>query len=129
TQPGLFWYGIHTVEMLYATMGPGCERLTATRTEDHELVVGTWSDGRIGTVRGHRNASGSFGALIHRKKGLQFVDAYNHPRPAYAGLLERVLAMFRTGTSAIHPVETLEVIRFIEAANESRERGEMVELN
>jgi hypothetical protein len=36
--------------------------------------------------------------------------------------------MFRTGISPIDPAESLEIIRFIEAVNESREHGKTVSL-
>lgn len=128
TQPGLFWYGIHTVEMLFAVMGTGCVEVTATTTEDHDLVVGRWADGRVGTVRGNRKNNGQFGAVLHGEKGSVFVDVYAHAKPYYASMLERILETFKTGKPAIDPEETIEIIRFIEAANESRETGKTVSL-
>lgn len=51
THPDYFWYGIHEVELLYTIMGPGCKTLTRFHTDNTEVVVGAWSDGRIGTLR------------------------------------------------------------------------------
>jgi predicted dehydrogenase len=128
TQPGLFWYGIHTVEMLYATLGAGCREVTAFTTTDHDVVVGRWGDGRFGMVRGNRKGNSKFGGLVHREKGTAFVDAYGHPKPYYASLLERIMTLFRDRTEPVPLEETIEIIRFIEAANESRDTGKTVNL-
>ncbi|WP_028547409.1 Gfo/Idh/MocA family protein [Paenibacillus sp. UNC451MF] len=128
TQPGLFWYGIHTADMLYAVMGRGCKEVKAFTNDDHDEIVGVWEDGRIGTIRGNRRGNRTFGALVHREKASQFVDVYAHPKPYYASMLEAILAMFRSGAAPIDMKETLEVIRFIEAANESRRTGTVVQL-
>lgn len=128
TQPGYFWYGIHSAEMLYAILGTGCREVMAYSTEEHDVIVGSWKDGRIGTVRGNRKGNPAFGASIHREKGTTAVDVYSNPKPYYASLLERVLEMFRSGRPPIPMGETLEVIRFLEAANESRESGKPVVL-
>lgn len=129
TQGGLFWYGIHTVEMLYRIMGKGCVQVSATSNDRFDLVVGRWADGRIGTVRGTRAGSGHFGATIHGDRSEQQLRIDVHPKPFYAGLLENVIEFMRTGASPIDPEETLEIIRFIEAANESRAGGGAVSLN
>lgn len=128
TQPGLFWYGIHTVEMLYAVLGKGCLRVSAVSNEDHDLIAGEWPDGTIGTVRGNRRGNNKFGALLHRTNGSRFIDVYRHPKPFYASLLEKIMPFFATGRPDIDPEETLGVIRFIEAANESRQTGKPVTL-
>ncbi|GAA3408812.1 Gfo/Idh/MocA family protein [Paenibacillus hodogayensis] len=128
TQPGLFWYGIHAVEMLYAILGPGCIHVTAETSEHHELVVGKWKDGRIGTVRGNRKGNGVFGAVVHREKGSRCINAYAGTKPFYACMLEEVLTMFQTGGSPLAKEETIEIVRFIEAANESRHSGDTVDL-
>lgn len=128
TQPGLYWYGIHTVEMLYTTFGRGCVGVTAISNDDHDLVVGEWSDGRVGTIRGNRKGGNSFGALLHTASGSHFVDPMGDPKPGYASLLEKIIPMFQGGPAPIEIEETLEAIRFIEAANESRESGLRVAL-
>lgn len=128
TQPGFFWYGIHAVEMLFAIMGGGCKHVTTTTTEDHDLIVGLWADGRIGTVRGNRTGNNTFGALIHREQGSDFVDIYANKKPYYASLLERIMVLFQTGKADIDIADTLQIIRFIEAANESRNSGKTVVL-
>lgn len=128
TQPGLFWYGIHTVEMLFAGLGKGCVQVSATSTEDHDLITGLWSDGRVGTIRGNRKGNSSFGGVLHRERGSDFIDVYANPKPYYAGLLESIIGMAQTGKEPIDLEETMEIIRFIEAANVSRETGEPLRL-
>lgn len=128
TQPGFFWYGIHSVEMIFAALGKGCVSVRTISSEDHDVIVGEWADGRIGTVRGNRKGNNKFGGTIHREKGSSFVDVYANPKPYYASLLERVMKLFQNGEEDIDIEETLEVIRFIEAANESRETGKVVKL-
>lgn len=128
TQPGLFWYGIHTVEMLFSVLGTSCRQVKATTSEQHDLVVGLWADGRIGTIRGNRSGNHQFGAMLHREQGSQFVDIQAYSKPYYASLLEQIMIMFAGGAPAVQPEETKQIIRFIEAANESRQTGDTVRL-
>ncbi|RXZ83241.1 gfo/Idh/MocA family oxidoreductase [Paenibacillaceae bacterium] len=126
--PGLYCYGIHAVEMLYTAMGPGCVEVSTRSNEHYDLVVGQWLDGRIGTVRGNRKGNYQFGAVIQREKNTHYINVSAHQKPYYASLLEQVLHMFRTGKSPIPTAESLEIIRFIEASNESALTGRMVVL-
>jgi predicted dehydrogenase len=128
TQPGYYWYGIHTVEMVFAVLGKDCVDVTVTTNDDHDVIVGRWADGRIATVRGNRKGNNQFGATVHREKGSQFVDVYAHAKPYYASLLERIVPLFKGEGAAIDFTETIAVIRFIEAANESRLNGKTVAL-
>jgi predicted dehydrogenase len=126
TQPGWYWYGIHIVEVLYAILGPGCVSVTAITQGNQEVITGVWADGRIGIVRGNPHPNGSSGALIHREKGTTFANLASDGNGAYAGLVKRVLTMIETGEISVPHEETIEIIRFIEAANESRETGKTV---
>ncbi|WP_424768464.1 Gfo/Idh/MocA family protein [Paenibacillus sp. sgz302251] len=128
TQSHYFWYGIHAAEMLFALMGPGCEQVAVISTDAHELITGRWSDGRIGTARGNRSGNYSFGALVHRKEGSACVDINSAARPYYASLVEQVMLLFTTGQPPLDSEETLEIIRFLEAAEESRAKGTTVQL-
>lgn len=128
TQPGLFWYGIHPADMLFAAMGPGCIQVNAVTNEEYELVVGKWMDGRIGTLRGNRTGNRSFGGTIHRVNETSHTAIVSSDKAIYANLLKRAVHLFQTGESAVEPTETLEIIRFLEAANESRAAGKPVDL-
>ncbi|MBW7462373.1 gfo/Idh/MocA family oxidoreductase, partial [Paenibacillus sepulcri] len=60
--------------------------------------------------------------------GTSFVDYNASSKPYYASLLEHVMEMFKDGSPDVAVVETLEIIRFLEAANESRASGLTVAL-
>ncbi|WP_077618125.1 Gfo/Idh/MocA family protein [Bacillus sinesaloumensis] len=126
TQPGYFWYGIHTIEMLFTILGKGAQHVTSISTNDSDLIVSQWQDGRIGTARGNRRGNGEFGATIHFEKGNHLVSISNHTKPFYASLLEEIMLFFEGGSSGVPLHETVEIIQFIEAANKSRDTGERV---
>src|SRR5258708_6032926 len=71
--PGLYHYGIHPVEVLYAIMGPGCQRLTCTHEKDVDVVTGVWKDARVATVRGLR-PYGDYGFTAFTEKGVKHVS-------------------------------------------------------
>ncbi|MGD6876106.1 Gfo/Idh/MocA family protein [Bacillus infantis] len=123
TQPGYFWYGIHTIEMLYAILGRGVHQVTAVSNRDHDLIAAQWENGRIGTVRGNRKGNYSFGAVIHHEQGSEYILVDTSEKPFYASLLEHIMYFFSTGKTAVPMEETLDIIRFIEAANKSRKTG------
>lgn len=127
TQPGYYWYGIHLVDVLYRVLGTGCRSVTAFSGNGHETVTAVWQDGRIGTLRGNLH-NGTHGTWIHRDKASEYVDTAADGLRKYANLMQDILHMFRTGEPRINPQETLEIIRFIEAVNESRESGKTVTL-
>lgn len=126
--PGYFWYGIHSAEMLFATLGGGCREVLALRCESHDIVIGRWIDGRIGSLRGNRTGNNSFGGTIHRKTSASF-DVSKGSKPYYASLLEKVIPFFQ-GKSEVVPLrEAVEVIHFLEAANQSAAVGGWVALS
>ncbi|WP_010281344.1 Gfo/Idh/MocA family protein [Bacillus timonensis] len=126
TQPGYFWYGIHSVEMLYTILGSGAKHVRSESNQDFDVIVSEWEDGRIGSVRGNRKGNGDFGSVIHFEKGSEYVSINSSSKPFYASLLENVLEFFKDGKTRVPLHETIEIIRFIEAANESRETGNQV---
>ncbi|AZN42383.1 Gfo/Idh/MocA family protein [Paenibacillus albus] len=128
TQPGMFWYGVHTADMLYRVLGKGCIRVRATTNADHDVITCEWADGRIGVIRGNRRGNSTFGGIIHRVGGSSFIDIASSDKPYYASLLEQVMIMFTTGKPPIDLNETVEIIRFMEAVGESRQTGALVTL-
>jgi hypothetical protein len=115
--PGLFHYGIHAVEVLYALMGPGCEAVWTVRADGAEVVTGLWKDGRIGAVRGTREGSHSYGFVLWGEKEVQ--QSVISTDYLYRNLLREIISTFKNGKAALDIKETVEIIAFIEAADES----------
>ncbi|MFM8270710.1 MAG: Gfo/Idh/MocA family protein [Gemmata sp.] len=114
---GLFHYGIHPVEVLYALMGPGCKRVTCTHDKDTDTVTGHWGDGRMATVRGIRKGASGYGFVGFGEKAVQPVAIGT--KFIYRELLKKIVEMFKTGKSPLDIAETIEIVAFIEAANRS----------
>jgi predicted dehydrogenase len=117
--PDLFWYGIHGVESLYTIMGVGCVSVARTSTPGTDLVVGTWSDGRVGTFRGVRDGRHDYGVTVHGEKGIAHHPGFD----GYGGLVAEIVKFFRTGTAPVAPHETIELYAFMAAADASKARG------
>lgn len=123
THPDLFWYGIHGVESLYTVMKTGCESVRRTPTTNGPIeVVGTWKGGRTGVFR----ESKEYGGKAQGEKGEMAVGSYD----GYAPMVAQVIRFFHTRLNPISPEETLEILAFMEAADESKRRqGEPVRLD
>jgi predicted dehydrogenase len=121
--PDLFWYGIHTVEIVYAVMGRGCESVVRTHTPNTDVVTGVWSDGRIGTVRGNRGGKSTYGLTVFGSNGTASPEVYSGGNGGYRRLITEVVTFFQTGVAPVSPDDTLEVLAFMEAADESKRRG------
>lgn len=117
--PGLFWYGIHTAEMLFAFMGTGCAQVRCVATRDADVAVGEWRDGRVGVMRGLRLKQADFGCVVHTNAATRLGLAGVTP-PYYYALLTRIMAFFRTGISPIPIEQTFEIVAFLEAAEHSK---------
>ena len=128
SQPGLFWYGIHCVEMIVAALGVGCQRVQAVTTDEVDLVTFQWSEGRSATYRGSRKAHNKFGAVIHRQKVARQIDVALAKRPMTLCMLEAIIRSLTSGKPDVPVAETLEIVRVICAANESRITGKPVAL-
>lgn len=128
--PPVFWYGAHLADMLYAVLGPGCRQVTTVGGGNggDTVVVGAWSDGRIGVLRGSPNWPYTWTVRIHRDGHTEMVDPLDGPEPRHSGVLKQVLAMGRTGVSPVALAEMVEVVRFMEAAEQSRVSGSAVAL-
>lgn len=119
SHPDLFWYGIHGVEVLFTVMGAGCKSVTRSKTDDTEIVVGTWKDNRLGTFRGIRKGRRSVGGTAFGTEEILSFDSFDGHGP----LVTKILEFFRTGNSPVDLSETLEIYAFMEAADESKRRG------
>jgi predicted dehydrogenase len=76
-----------------------------------------------------RIGAGRFGMTLHREKESTSFDPYVGPPgapPGYAMMLRAILGSLPHGRSDVPEEETLEILRIIEAANESRKTGTTV---
>jgi hypothetical protein len=117
--PDLFWYGIHAVEKCYALMGMGCETVVRTHTEDTDVVTGVWGDGRVATVRGNRNTRYAFGVTEFGSEAV----VVGGDEEGYEGLINEIIKFYRTGIAPVSHAESIEVLTFMEAADESKRHG------
>lgn len=114
--PDMLWYGIHGIEMLFSVMGCGCETVMRTTNRDYDYLVGVWNDGRIGSFRGFRAGKSGFGGMIYGEKDNVALGGFEGYKP----LVYAILRFFRTGEPPVAMEETLEIIAFILAAEESK---------
>lgn len=115
----LYWYGIHGVETLFTCMGTGCETVTRVSTDDAELVVGKWSDGRIGTFRGIRTGASGYGGTVFGEQRIEALSKFEGYKP----LTVAIAKFFRSGKPPVSAAETIEIYAFMEAAAESQRQG------
>lgn len=116
----LFWDGIHAVESLYTVMGgTGCKTVTRTFTDDADVVVGNWDDGRVGVFRGVRKGRSGFGGTAFGDKGIASIGVFTGYRP----LVVAIVKFFRSGIAPVSNEETIEIYTFMEAADESKRLG------
>ena len=117
--PDFFWYGIHCVEALYTVLGPGCVSVQRTHSANTDVITGVWSDGRVGTMRGNRNTKGAYGLTVFGSNAVVSPEL----KVNYSPLLKEVVKFFQTRVAPVTPEETVEIMAFMEAADESKRRG------
>jgi hypothetical protein len=119
--PDLFWYGIHGVEILFTIMGDGCESVTCTATPSAHVATGVWAGDRVGSFRGVRSGTASYGAIVigTKKSG----PTEDRTGGGYGPMLVQIARFFRTGTPPLGKETTVNLIAFMEAADESKKLG------
>lgn len=111
--PDLFWYGIHGIEALYTIMGTGCQTVQRGTSPDGKIeVTGIWSGGRKGVFRAEKD----FHGMAKGEKGEASVGEFD----GYIPLVVEIMKFFQTGVVPVNPQETLEILAFMEAADESK---------
>ena len=119
THPDLFWYGIHGVEALFTVMGTGCKTVQRISTPDTDFATGIWTEDRIGAFRGIRKGKSGYGGTAYGEKDIMQMGDYN----GYIPLLKEIITFFETGIVPVTQEETLEIFKFMEAAEVSKNRN------
>lgn len=68
-------------------MGTGCESVNRMSSQDADVVVGRWKDGRIGTFRGIKEGPAIYGGTAYTPKGSIAAGGYE----GYKVLLDQIL--------------------------------------
>ncbi|MFM7056650.1 MAG: Gfo/Idh/MocA family oxidoreductase [Planctomycetota bacterium] len=139
--PDQFTRPLHSIETLYAIMGPGVVSVTSTSTPTAESITAIWNDGRVGTCRGIKQGAVKYSATVFGDKGVSTAGIYGHGAPVngvvptndryvgYEGLAIELARFFKGGPVPVQPAETLEIYALLQAAEISRtQHGTLVHL-
>lgn len=133
--PGLFFYGVHTIEMVDAIFSRaakvaggaaggesgGVARVRARSTADRDVAELEYRDGRLATLRLERKGCYDFGATVHGEKGVasfrvDFSDVYNR-------LVKGMVRFFAGGAAPVALRNIVENVAVMEAGNTSMGLG------
>jgi predicted dehydrogenase len=117
----LAWYGIHSIELLYSIMGPGCDQVTRIAGSASDEIVCRWRDGRIGSVRGLAEG-GDYGGVVYRADK-SVVQSPPKPADPYEPLVREIVRFMQTKQPPVSNAETLEIMAFMDAADRSKKDG------
>lgn len=114
---GLFFYGVHTIEMVDAIWGPGVKRVSAVSSADRDLLDLDYHDGRYARLRMERKGCYDFGATVHGTKGIasfkvDFADVYSR-------LVSGMCRFFEGGAAPADLRDIVENVAVMEAGNAS----------
>jgi hypothetical protein len=93
-------------------MGPGCQTVTRTAADK---VDGIWAGGRRGTFV----AKEDYGAEVQGSKASGSAGKFEGYKP----LVVEIVRFFKTGQPPVAAAETLEILAFMEAADQSKRNG------
>ncbi|UCD28477.1 MAG: gfo/Idh/MocA family oxidoreductase, partial [Planctomycetota bacterium] len=115
--------------ILYTIMGRGCKAVRCVSTEGSDLAVGTWSDGRLGSMRGlHRGwGKSDYGAMVLCEKSFRYLK---YTGDFYPNLVREMVKFFKSKQPPVAIEDTLEICAFIDAAwQSSKQKGAEVKLD
>jgi predicted dehydrogenase len=121
TMPGWIYYGIHAVEPLYALMGSGCREVHCVSSDSGPVAIGTWEDSRLGIARAISAGEHGYGFTVWKEHTTEVAKVDSSC--IYEQLLKKIKAFVETGIPPVDVEESVEVVAFMEAANESMARG------
>jgi predicted dehydrogenase len=118
TNPGLYWYGVHGVEMVYTLLGPGCREVVCHTSENGDIVVAKWENGKIATLAATRLPRSDYGGAVHSEKKVSAFVC--DTRDLYVPLVKSIVAFFKGAKPPVPIATTVEMMAFIEGALKSQ---------
>ncbi|MCX7871871.1 MAG: Gfo/Idh/MocA family oxidoreductase [Verrucomicrobiae bacterium] len=117
--PDLFWYGIHPTEALFTVLGRGCVAVSRIATKNSDIVSAEWTNSRTATLIGLRESTTGHRVIVLGSKGI----AEQKGSGDYAPLVREIVKFFQTGKPPVSLEETVEIIAFMESADESKRQN------
>ena len=117
----LSWYGVHSLEMLLAAMGPGIANVSRIHGANADIVTAIWSDGRVGVVHLIRPHTPFRLMTFDRSDSTPILLAIDLN---YSPLVHAIVHFFseKTLASAMNS-QTLELFAVMTAADTSSHKG------
>ncbi len=123
----LVFYGIHPCEFLHTVMGPGVKSVRNFGDAERNHVLLDYGDGRMGVMVVREDIAYTFRATLLGTEGSVHLTI-DDGAGFYREMLRQFIGMVRTGQMPVPPSSTLEIIRILDAAVQSREMGKEVVL-
>ncbi len=123
----MIFYGIHPCEFLHTVMGPGVKSVRNSGDEGRNHVLLDYGDGRTGILIVREDIQSTFRATLLGTTGSAHLVIKDSPG-YYRNMLVQFVQMVRTGEMPVPASTTLEIIRILAAAVQSRETGQEVRL-
>ena len=119
--PRLFFYGVHTVEMVDAIWGPGVRRVRATAGDARDRLELEYHDGRYAHLRLERTGGYAFAATVHGTSAVRGFEV--DFAPVYSRLVRGMTRFFEGGPAPVPLRNIVENIATLEAGQRSLEAG------
>jgi hypothetical protein len=118
---GLFFYGVHAIELVDAIAGPGVAAISCVTGDDRDLVRLRYHDGRFASIRLERKGGYAFGATVHgTTNAVSFVVDFE---PVYGRLVAGMCRFFEGGPAPVELRDIVENVAVMEAGNTSAAAG------
>ncbi len=103
----LAWYGIHSIKMLFAELGPGVQAVARLHTQQSDVITSVWSGGRTGVIDIVRpDMSLGLAALDDN----DYSDVQSPIPIDYMPLLRTIVYFMKAGQAPVSAAETLKFL-------------------
>lgn len=121
---GIYFYGIHQVEMALAAFGSRVEWAQVERTPKGAVGLLGFSGGTVAALHLFKDTKAFSIGAVGEKKALRTEIRFD--RSPYLSSVQRIAAMFRSGRSPMDEAAMLRPVRVLEALERSLRSGKRV---